>query len=138
MFGYWLSLTTSTNCVPLSRCTFLPAEVMTDPSAPVEAAELKAIPFNRNTPWLFAVSWPASSRPEPSPRAAPLVLPAMLPAEPSGPLPVAFGSVVELAVPLGTDPAFEAGPAPPPIVPRPPARPGEEAALPAPLLGARS
>src|SRR3989442_11208874 len=42
--------------VPLSRWTFFPAEVITEPCVAFEAAALRFRPFKPKTPWLFEVS----------------------------------------------------------------------------------
>src|SRR5258707_9563814 len=62
---------TSKNCVPLSRCTFLLVEVISDPCVLLEAAEFRLSPSRPKTPWLLEVSWPAAFKPPTAPRAAP-------------------------------------------------------------------
>ena len=47
---------TSSIRVPLSRCTFFPAEVITEPCVAFEPAALRFRPFSPNTPWLLEVS----------------------------------------------------------------------------------
>ena len=47
---------TSSIRVPLSRCTFFPDEVTTEPWVAFEAAAFKFSPFSPNTPWLLEVS----------------------------------------------------------------------------------
>src|SRR6476660_9177097 len=49
--------------VPLSRCTFLLAEVISDPCV---SAALRLRPFMPKTPWLWKVSCPAEFSPFPA------------------------------------------------------------------------
>src|SRR4029077_12896519 len=49
---------TSNIRVPLSRRTFLPVEVITEPCVAFDAAAFRFRPFRPNTPWLFELIWP--------------------------------------------------------------------------------
>src|SRR5258708_4635027 len=72
---------TSSIRVPLSRCTFLPADVITEPCVAFEAAAFRFRPFIPNTPWLFEVSCPAPFKPPTAPFEAPAMLPPAFAAE---------------------------------------------------------
>src|SRR6266852_9239949 len=88
----------SSICVPLSRCTFLPADVMIEPCELFEAAEFRLRPFNPKTPRLFEVSCPAVFNPLAAPPATPLTEPAAFPAT----------FAVELSAPPAVLPTFAA------------------------------
>src|SRR6266404_3238277 len=81
---------TNRSCVPLSRCTFLLEEVISEPCVLLEAAVFRLSPSSPNTPWLLEVSWPAAFKPPTAPRTTPAVF------------------TVELTAPLATPPAFAA------------------------------
>src|SRR6266850_5171857 len=126
---------TSNIRVPPSRCTFFPAEVITEPCVAFEPAALRFKPFNPNAPWLFEVSCPAAFKPP----TAPFEAPAMLPP--------AFAA--EFTVPLATPPTlaavFVTVPAAPPAVevtppnaPRPPVIPDPAAEAPTPPIASMS
>src|SRR6266850_7663396 len=126
---------TSNIRVPPSRCTFFPAEVITEPCVAFEPAALRFKPFNPNAPWLFEVSCPAAFRPP----TAPFEAPAMLPP--------AFAA--EFTVPPATPPAlaavFVTAPTAPPAVdvtppnaPRPLAVPEPAADAPMPPMASMS
>src|SRR6202011_5497286 len=85
---------TSRSCVPLSRCTVLLVDVISEPCVLFDAAEVRLSPPKPNTPRLSEVNRPAPSTPPP----APLVVPAAVP--------VTFG--VELTAPSATPPTFAA------------------------------
>jgi len=72
---------TSNIRVPLSRCTFFPAEVITEPCVAFEPAAFRFKPFNPNAPWLFEVSCPAAFKPPTAPFEAPAMLPPAVAAE---------------------------------------------------------
>src|SRR5207245_9831082 len=95
---------TSSIRVPLSRWTFFPVDVITEPCVALEAAVFRLRPLRPNTPWLFEVSCPAAFRPP----TASLEVPATLPA--------AF--VVEFTAPPAAPPTLATvlltGPTPPP------------------------
>src|SRR5260370_11857508 len=126
---------TSSILVPLSRCTFFPAEVVTDPCVAWEAAALRFRPFRPNTPWLFEVSCPAAFNPPTAPFEAPATLPpafaAVFTAPPATPPTLA---AVLVTVPTAP-PAAEVTP---PSAPRPPAAPDPPAEAPASPKASRS
>src|SRR5690348_10593561 len=111
---------TSSIRVPLSRCTFFPAEVITVPCVAFDAAAFKFRPFNPKTPWLFEVSCPAAFNPPTAPFEAPATFPAAFAVEftapPAAPPTLAAAFVTVPAAP----PAAEVTP---PSPPRPPAIP---------------
>src|SRR5258707_14233923 len=104
---------TSKSCVPLSRCTFLLVEVISEPCVLLEAAELKLSPSRPKTPWLLEASWPAAFKPPPAPRAAPAAFPVRLTALLATPRALA---AVLVTAPVAA-PAVERTPprAPPPL-----------------------
>src|SRR5260221_10672668 len=104
---------TSKSCVPLSRCTFLLVEVISEPCVLLEAAELKLSPSRPKTPWLLEVSWPAAFKPPTAARAAPAAFTVELTALLATPLALA---AVLVTAPVAA-PAVERTPprAPPPL-----------------------
>src|SRR6267143_2682214 len=121
--------------VPLSRCTFFPAEVITEPSVAFEPAALRFRPFRPKTPWLFEVSWPAVFKPPTAPFEVPAILPAAFAAEftvpPATPPTLAAVFVTVPAAP----PAVEVTP---PSAPRPPVIPDPAAEAPTPPIASMS
>jgi hypothetical protein len=57
--------------VPLSKCTFLPLEVITEPCVLLPPAALKLKLFRPTTPRLFEFNWPAPFKPPAVLRATP-------------------------------------------------------------------
>src|SRR5882762_7692800 len=104
---------TSKNCVPLSRCTFLLVEVISEPCVLLETAEFRFIPLRPNTPWLLEVSWPAAFNPPTAPRVAPAAFTVELTAPPATPPALA---AVLVTAPVAA-PAVDRTPprAPPPL-----------------------
>src|SRR6267378_4566983 len=121
--------------VPLSRCTFFPAEVITEPSVAFEPAALRFRPFRPKTPWLFEVSWPAVFKPPTAPFEAPAMFPPAFAAEftvpPATPPTLAAVFVTVPAAP----PAVEVTP---PSAPRPPVIPDPAAEAPTPPIASMS
>src|SRR5216683_5417614 len=109
---------TSSIRVPLSRCTFLPAEVITEPCVAFEAAALRFRPFMPNTPWLFEVSWPAAFKPPTAPLEAPATPPPAFAAEltvpPATPPTLAAVFVTAPTAPPAVDVSPPSAPRPPP------------------------
>src|SRR6266850_2424134 len=81
---------TSNIRVPPSRCTFFPAEVITEPCVAFEPAALRFKPFNPNTPWLFEASCAAAFKPPTAPVNAPTAPPAVDVTPPNAPRPLAM------------------------------------------------
>src|SRR6266849_5737755 len=112
--------------VPLSRCTFLLVEVISEPCVLFDPAAFRFRPLSPKTPWLLEVNWPAAFSPPTAPLEVPpnveVVEPAALTVEPTVPLAVP----PTLAAVFVTPPAVEATP---PTRPPPP----EERAEPEPL-----
>src|SRR5258707_7879657 len=105
---------------PLSRCTFLPAEVITETWVLLVATELRLRPLRPNTPRLFDVSWPAAFRPPTAPCDVPATPVVELAVEFTAPAPAApTVSAVLVSVPTVL-PAGGGSPGPPP----PPGAPG--------------
>src|SRR6267378_210547 len=121
--------------VPLSRCTFFPAEVISEPSVAFEPAVLRFSPFRPNTPWLLEVSWPAVFKPPTAPFEAPAMFPPAFAAEftvpPATPPTLAAVFVTVPAAP----PAVEVTP---PSAPRPPVIPDPAAEAPTPPIASMS
>src|SRR5229473_8454045 len=107
---------TNRSCVPLSRCTFLLVEVISEPCVLLEAAVFRLSPSSPNTPWLLEVSWPAAFNPPTAPRAAPAAFTVELTAPPATPPALA---AVLVTAPVAA-PAVERTPpsAPPPPLAR--------------------
>ena len=99
---------TSSMRVPLSRCTFLPAEVISDPCALPVSAALRLRPFMPKTPRLLEASCPAEFNPPAVAPLAPTVVRAAVLTALSARLPVP-------ATVLVTDPV-----APPAVETKPP------------------
>src|SRR4029077_11102057 len=111
---------TSSIRVPLSRCTFFPAEVITEPCVALDAAAFRFNPFRPNTPWLLEVSCPGGFKPPTAPFSAPATLPpafaALFTAPPAAPPTLAAVFVTVPTAPPAAEPT-------PPSAPRPPAIP---------------
>src|SRR6266404_1124386 len=122
---------TSNIRVPLSRCTFFPAEVITEPCVAFEPAAFRFKPFNPNAPWLFEVSCPAAFKPPTAPFEAPAMLPPAVAAEfkvpPAAPPVLAAVFVTAPTAPPAVDVT-------PPNAPRPPAVPEPAADAPMPPM----
>src|SRR6266550_2491877 len=122
---------TSSIRVPLSRCTFFPAEVISEPSVAFEPAALRFRPFRPKTPWLFEVSWPAVFKPP----TAPFEVLAMLPPAFAAEFTVPPATPPTLAAVFVTVPAAPpAAEVTPPSAPRPPAIPDPAAEAPMPPM----
>jgi hypothetical protein len=126
---------TSSMRVPLSRCTFFPAEVINELCVLLTAVDVKLSPFKPNTPSLLDVICPAEFKPPMAPLDAPATLPVAFPAEfrapPAVPPTPAAVFVMEPAAP----PAVEATP---PSAPRPPDIPEPAADAPMPPAESKS
>src|SRR5580704_8472602 len=126
---------TSNICVPLARCRFFPAEVITDPCAAPVVAELRFTPCMPKTPRLLDINWPVAFSPPTAPGPDTAVFVAECTVEFTAP-PVVLPALAAVFVTVpAAPPAVEVTP---PRAPPPTARPEPAAYAPAPPIAAMS